>query len=374
MDGEYHRNERRVPIVQMIFDLAESGIGAHGIAKILNGNPATPPFEHMNGKPGKKWHPTTIANILTGRHVLGWYQPCRVVDGRQEPVGDPVQRYPAIISEAQWHRVQARRKTNPRGNRGETMSNLFTGLLRCGRCGGVMKVKTSYATKKRPGKDHRYFVCTSAMMNSGCEANTHYPIEQVEKAILDHTPEYRLHELFSDPGTAQQLKALDDQITDLKRKFEDTERRKANAIDRAESLPQGDPLIIEYETRARTYSADLRASHEALKALEIQKVALATRIDERADSEGKARELRAKIAEAEGKELLKLRASLSQALRTFIDELWFRGEMFTVVLHGAGKVHHFQVVNGKGRAAGRTVEYAGATYWNNDEMRRVVLG
>lgn len=375
-DGIYDGIPERVPTVRRIFDLAETGLGAVSIAKILNADPTTPPFAHKHGKKGQKWHATTIHNILTGRAVLGEYQAHKIADGVRVPVGevDP-NRYPQIISEGQWQRVQDRCKTNPQGKRDDEMSNLFQGIIFCGQCGGPMRVKTSFLSKKRTsGRNHRYFVCSNAMLKNGCEARTYFPLEGVENAILDNTDEYRLHEIFADPRLAEELKGVENGIAAHNAEISDLERRKANLTARIANLEPDDPLSLEWEATIRGYLADIKVTRDTVKALEQRCLSLSSRIDQRTDAEGNVKALRAQMMAASGGDLLVLRAKLSDALKTFITHVRFfpRDNGFTVNLEGIMRSHQFGLVNGKGRSAGRKVEYYGAINFGNDEMHQIL--
>jgi DNA invertase Pin-like site-specific DNA recombinase len=379
--GSYGAVPKTWATLHKMFDLAESGLGSPTIARILNNDPATPPFPTKHGKPPRQWHPTTIDNILTGREVLGVYQPCKMVDGERVPVGDPIpDHFPAVISEAQWLRVQALRKTKSRGKRDDVFSNLFQGIVFCDQCDGPMRVKTSFKSKKRPsGRDYRYFVCSDALLNRRCEAHLHFPLEAVENAILDNCHEYELHELFASPKRVEELAQIDEDIAALQAKIKEMERFKKNTSAQIAKLDDpNDPVGPELRENVRSYLAEIAGFEKDLKALEGRRITLTSLIDQRVDAEANVKALRAEIATAEGDALLMLRAKLSHAVKDFITHIRFfwRSGMFTVNLDGDGimRSHQFAMVNGKGRSAGRKIEYCGAINFNNDEMREFLFG
>jgi DNA invertase Pin-like site-specific DNA recombinase len=377
-DGNYEEFPGRWATVRKIFDLAESGLGSTTICKMLNVDPTTPPFAHKHGKRGQKWHTTTINNILTGRAVLGEYQPHKMRDGLPVPYGKPIKNwYPPVISEGQWLRVQDRRKSSARGKRDDSMSNLFLGIIHCIHCDGPMRVKTAFLSKKRTsGRDHRYFVCSNAMLNNGCEGRTYFPLNLVENAILDHTHEYRLHEVFSDPKLAEELRSVEDSIAVKNAEISELEQDTENLKNRLSKYEANDPVGDSLEQTIRTYLTAIEASRKAVETLEQRRLILSNRIDQRTDADGNVRVLRAQVASAEGAELLRLRAKLSQALKAFITGIYFdsirRGFTVNLAAHGM-RSHVFDLVKLKGRSAGQKVEYYSHINFANDEMR-LILG
>jgi DNA invertase Pin-like site-specific DNA recombinase len=369
-EGEYELREERVPTIRKIFELAETGLGSTSIVRILNSDPSTPPFEHKHGNRGKMWHVTTVSKILNGRHVLGEFQYYKTVNDVPEPVGEPRKGwYPAVISEHQWLKVQALRKTKPRGRRSNKVSNLFPEIMHCRSCGGPMKVKPCKQSKNRTsGRDYSYFVCRNALAGNGCKGKMYFPLELVENAILDHTHEYRLHALFADPKAADELKGVEAAIGNHEIKIAELERLKSNLNGRIAKLNSDDPLGHEWSETVRTYMADIRQSQDVIKALEQRRLILTSRIDQRTDAEANVKALRAEMATIEGDDLLVLRTRLSYAVKDFITAISFdpvRG-FIKVRINGIVAIrvafardHLFQVRNGKGRNAGRKVEYLG---------------
>jgi DNA invertase Pin-like site-specific DNA recombinase len=122
VDGKIVKKPEQVEIVREMFRLAAMGLGAKMIAQKING-----------GLPL-----STIRKTLANRAVLGEYQPCRYVNRKRVPDGEPVtDYYPAIITPSQWAaaRVEVDRK-NPMPNdsrrfctKNANADNLFTGLL-----------------------------------------------------------------------------------------------------------------------------------------------------------------------------------------------------------------------------------------------------
>lgn len=115
-----------VEVVRRIFALASEGQGCPAIARMLNteGVPAIGAKGH--------WNHAYVHNLLTGRTVLGEYQPCRKVEGKKRvSVGEPIAGYyPPIIDEATWLRAQAALLNRKRvRGRPTPLINLFVSLI-----------------------------------------------------------------------------------------------------------------------------------------------------------------------------------------------------------------------------------------------------
>lgn len=140
-----------VPVVQMIFDMYLKG---NGVQKIIDrlielGIPS---------KRNKGWAPTTIRTMLSNEHYLGkvrWYHKKAiqtVVDGEvitRRPVAEEYLLYPgkhpAIIDQATFDAVQAKKGTFPRNKKASNLANPLSGLLYCS-CGMALK-RHAYVVK-----------------------------------------------------------------------------------------------------------------------------------------------------------------------------------------------------------------------------------
>lgn len=138
---------------------------------------------------GREWHPNTVRQVLKGPRVAGW----RVHRGRVhvDEEGEPIRgQWKPILDEDTWERVllvfndpnRRGRKTARPGAR----QYLLTGLVRCGRCGGLM-YGNGYARHPVENEDRFSYACA----NSGKVTNSHALSvsgvrldEHVEKLVL----------------------------------------------------------------------------------------------------------------------------------------------------------------------------------------------
>lgn len=124
--SDYIVDEDKKKIIENIFTWAIEGLGLTQITRKLNKD---------NIKPiaGKRWSRVYIDKMLRKRHVLGEYQPRRLVGQTYRDLGATIPNYyPAIISEEVWNMAHAemcgRRKLKTRVGKRDDI-NIFAGML-----------------------------------------------------------------------------------------------------------------------------------------------------------------------------------------------------------------------------------------------------
>jgi DNA invertase Pin-like site-specific DNA recombinase len=217
--------ERR-PIIDLIYDLSEEGIGDATIARRLNG------AGHRTRK-GKAWsrrlvqyivtHPVYAGRIVRvgeGSHKGGTYRKLdtpEVYDGRHE----------AIIDPDRWDRINAKRAERDRSRAGRekaktqrdkaklggapTTRYLLTKLAYCPRCEERMLCKTDPYVRK-DGTRKRNYVCPNKLGSTGtCD------MPRIDASRLDAVIWVYLNDTFVDVGSwAQELqRGLDEKRTAL---------------------------------------------------------------------------------------------------------------------------------------------------------------
>jgi DNA invertase Pin-like site-specific DNA recombinase len=183
-ERKFSVNKQRAKIVTKIFEYSASGFGNYLIVTKLN-NANVPPFGG-----GKGWAVSSIAQILNNRAVLGEFQPCHMVNGKREPIGEPIRDYyPPIILDDLFERAHHARnqrkfqgEKRPRGGRkgpgkGEHISNLFSGLLKCAYCGSPVH----YVNK---GTGYTYLFCHSARHGNGCDQRVGWRYKDFERWFI----------------------------------------------------------------------------------------------------------------------------------------------------------------------------------------------
>lgn len=190
--------EEKAAIVQQIFDLCIAGMGNYAIARYLT-DQGVDPFGNS-----KSWNPASIGKILTGRAVLGDYQPHKLVEGKSTPVGDPIiGYYPKIVNEETFNQCQTirtSRRNKGGGRKGNNVANLFSGLAKCGYCDGKLFRLNKGA--------HAYLVCENVSRTGNCKAKS-WRYHDFETSFLSFITELDLSSLESGKiGKSRQQKLI----------------------------------------------------------------------------------------------------------------------------------------------------------------------
>jgi len=163
--------------VRRIFEECAAGVGTMACARRLM-EAGVPTLGTSRG-----WQPSTIKKILANEAVLGIFQAHSLQAGKRIPEGNPIPDYfPAVVSTSLfWAARQAlgERRSGSSGRKGLALSNLFTGLARCGACGGAMH----FINKGAPPKGGRYLQCDTARRGAGCIMRDLYRYDDVEAGI-----------------------------------------------------------------------------------------------------------------------------------------------------------------------------------------------
>jgi DNA invertase Pin-like site-specific DNA recombinase len=171
-------NENRVATVKRIFEETANGNGRRMIVKRLNGE------GDRSFKSKKAWQTSSIAKIVTGRAVLGEYQPHRRNGkGKRMPDGPAIEGYyPSVIDKDLWERANAamrRRRTGAAGRPHAEAANLIPSMARC-----VCGARMTFANKGKPPRGGRYYLCSNAARRADCAMTRLWRCDLVERALL----------------------------------------------------------------------------------------------------------------------------------------------------------------------------------------------
>jgi DNA invertase Pin-like site-specific DNA recombinase/uncharacterized protein (UPF0335 family) len=185
--------------IELIFRKKLAGKGAERIARELNDDPNIWKPPKVGPKKTGGWRGSYINKILRSRAVIGEFQPHKLVDGKRQPIGDPIPDYfPPVIDKELFYQVQAQLQANAEkkgnaGGRTGKVSNLFTHVIKCGLCGYPMH----FINKGKPPKGGKYLVCDASRRLKTCTAK---PIryEEFEQLFFDNFEELDISQLI--PG------------------------------------------------------------------------------------------------------------------------------------------------------------------------------
>ncbi|MFL9914129.1 recombinase family protein [Paraburkholderia fungorum] len=301
----------RVELVQRMFQWSKDGIGSETIARRLN-QQSLPTW---GTRSAVQWHASYIKKVLDNRAVLGEFQPHTLVNGKRIPEGDPAPDYfPRIVSDEDFvlaKTARQSRRTNSAGRKGQTLSNLFSGLLRCGYCNGSMV----YVNKGHSGPRAKLLVCTRAKAGNGCHyVPWEYP--QFERSVLTYCKGLDFDAFLQTRDTVKsELAALSARIAVLESSTTDNEQKQANILEAIESggskFPQLQARMDQLEQERMQLGAELeetRQKYDLRANATVDVTAVRASIDE----------LLQRISELEGDELYDVRARLSQHIKRLI--------------------------------------------------------
>ncbi len=200
---EFIIKEDAAELVRTIYDLCINGMGIYTITRHLNGN--IEKYPAISG--AKRWNDSYISKILRNPAVYGAFQPHQRVDGKSQPVGDPIlDYYPTIVAKDEYFLAQSRMKERRKGGgrKGEGLSNLFTGLTICGKCGGNVVMKD----KGKPPKGFKYLRCHNSLLNSGCQCPA-WRYSDFEDVFIKFVHDVSFSEVFEKSSSGNKKAQLD---------------------------------------------------------------------------------------------------------------------------------------------------------------------
>lgn len=245
-DG-FKKIPERVQVVERIYEYALNGMGHFAITHRLNAD------DISTFGPSKGWAKSSVAKILANRAVLGEYQPNRLISGKRVAEGGPVSNYyPSIISEEQFNRVQyckGVRKLAGGGRKGVQMSNLFSGLVRCGYCRSSMH----FVNKGARPKGGTYLACSGATKKRCARAKSLRYVD-VETSILNFVEEIDLAAVFPNEAQPEKREQLRRRIEDIKGELARLDSLRLRTLE----------LIADYGVQPSTVADKLKDIEEGL--------------------------------------------------------------------------------------------------------------
>ncbi|PXA04638.1 hypothetical protein DDZ13_05550 [Coraliomargarita sinensis] len=153
VDGEVCVDEDSAETVRYIFKLYLEGYGASRVCKKINA-------EGIKSARGRKWEYKVVQDLLKNPAVYGVLRIS----------GDEIENYyPAVVSKEDFNRAQHERalRTPKKGRASVNHKNVFSGLLKCGKCGNSMYF-TQVGSVSRNDKRYHAYKC-GTKRSSQCE-------------------------------------------------------------------------------------------------------------------------------------------------------------------------------------------------------------
>jgi hypothetical protein len=258
---------------------------------------------------------------LSNRAVLGEFQPHILRIKERLPEGEPIAGYfPRVIDDELFHRAQnarAQRRTGTGGRKGERVSNLFSGLAKCGHCGATM----SFENKGYSSKGGRYLFCDSAKRGLGCKA-VRWRYEDFEASFLSLVREMDLASLVQDDSHSRARSQIESDVAALQGAVSELESRREKTF----QLYLATENIGYVAEKLTAQEAELSLLQSKLK----EKMELQAKFasDEAAylDSKANLQELLLRLQSRTDQDVFKLRSQIVARLRALVSKL----ELYTL--------------------------------------------
>lgn len=309
--------DENVQIVKRILSMAKNGMGNTHITKVLNQERVKPFSKKSDG-----WQPSYIQKVLRSPALYGEFQLKMKRENEEIPIGDVIpDYYPSVISKDEWLLINSRRehRTSRGGvSKGKSLSNLFSGLLICGHCGGPITMG-AHSTKEVGGKlvERKYVGCSRARRGLGCKHLT-WSYRNLEKEILTFCKSIDFLEAI-DKASTPQNKVEDLQKRRLLNKdiIHNNQKKIQNLIEAIE-LGNASPTVIERIRALEESNANLIHENNSLLAVEQSQI-----IEQKeAELQKEAfQEILKQFDELQHHELLELRFRLSSQIRRVIQSI-----------------------------------------------------
>ncbi len=314
--GELTICPEEAAVVRRIFADYDKGLSTRAIAMALNAEGIPAP---RSGKGSGTWSFSTISgNWKRGTGILNnelyngervWNRQRYIKDpntGKRQARLNPESEWVRnevpdlrLIEADMWQRVKRRQgviratlsdaqRTNPSNPlaRAKRTKHLFSGLLKCGCCGGsytlMNKTKYGCASARNKGTcDNRKLIKRESVEErilSGLKSKLMHP-EMLKEFVAEYHREWnRLNSESSSARTSieRELKQLGGQIdkiveaitagmfhASMKTKMDDLEARKAELTAKLAALPEQDPIVL-HPALAETYSKKVVALSDSL--------------------------------------------------------------------------------------------------------------
>lgn len=299
----------KLEVVRKIIAMAKDGMGNTTIVQRLNQS-KVPPFSTRSDG----WMPSYVQKILKSPALYGEFN----ASGKlSEPISD---YFPAVMSKEEWLLLDSIRKTrHTKGgvSKGPQLSNLFSGLLVCGHCGGPMNMG-GYATTKPYPKHRKYVACSRARRGKGCKFIT-WTYPHLEDEIIRFCKSVDFGSVLGRTSSLSERAAEATKASLLlKDKIKAHQEKLKKLITLAETSDKPPKSIIESMNEHEAQIADLQLQDETM--MENAQIWGSEAVQQSHQQEAII-EILDKLQALQGTELHDLRIALSSKIKRVIDKI-----------------------------------------------------
>ncbi|HCE2814403.1 TPA: recombinase family protein [Vibrio parahaemolyticus] len=197
VDGEAVFTEHK-KAAELIVEYKTKGYSILRIARELNDAGIPSPN-------GKTWSSPSIRISIKNRALYGAKEYFEYKDGKYKSLEVVPNMFPPICDELTWLSIQPTKKSN---NGARTDVNPLSKLIKCGKCGGGMQMRTS--TVK--GKLRKYRKCTG-VIEGRCDMKGN--AREIDQIILDQLKHLTFEPIIAKSDTKKELELEIQQLNEL---------------------------------------------------------------------------------------------------------------------------------------------------------------
>ena len=279
-------NESEAAVVRRIFELSASGVSLKTIAKTLNADCVAAPRARAGRRP--TWCPTAIRAMLKRELYKGeviWnrskFEKVPGTNKRRRKMRAQTEwrriQHPelAVVPVELWDKVQRRlqsfdglhREQSRPGllPRPATSPYLFSGILRCGQCGGNLIIATGGGTHRHPK-----YVCTNYFNRGVCGNDLYIRRDHLEERLLDRLQSELLRPEVIDYAVSEfgrQLRTalgnLGCEVEQMRKRKQEVERKIQNVVAAIGDYGHSSALLqqlAQHESEFRALTDQLRSA------------------------------------------------------------------------------------------------------------------
>lgn len=317
-DSGFELIPERVDVVKRIFQMAKEGIGNSTIVKRLNEETISTFSDKTNG-----WQPSYVQKLLRNKAVYGAFQMSLQRSGEITSIGEPIPNYyPPIMSKEEWlwvNSIRADRRTRGGVSKGKHLSNIFSGLLQCGYCGGSM-VMGGYVKKKINGEKRsgKYVACSNGRRGLGCYfIQWNYP--DLEQQILQFCRSVDFAEVLGKKNNSgREVEEARKKVIRIQAEIAACESKITNLGDALEEGMDDKLSLRSIVNRIKKIENELENLKKDKEQAELNAVQLASHVAEQSRQQGAIVELFEQLQTLDGSKLHDLRIRLSERIKKVI--------------------------------------------------------
>ncbi|TWB09186.1 DNA invertase Pin-like site-specific DNA recombinase [Nitrospirillum amazonense] len=303
MGGEIVLDSAKAETIREIFRLIRNGYGLNILERKLNSERVP-----LVSSRATQWYRSYLIKLVHNRALIGEYQPMVGKGRSRRPSGDVIRGYyPAVLSDEEFFAAQKaiEDRTRKGGRKGHGLANIFSGLCKCGYCGGLMRYVNKGAATK-----WQYLVCSNAKSGVSCRYVL-WRYDEIENVMLQSLANLDIAAILKDDSAQRARDALEAEGA----KLSNVRRAIRNLI----AIAEGADDIADLQIRLSELMEEEKGLR--MKVRELEGLSASPELGRKHFEQ--FRKLRDTLDQATGDELTELRLRISHELKRFIQRIEF---------------------------------------------------